>query len=114
MEWTRALSRKTFDTLYTSHDGTMQFDGEWVTPNTFEFLGMQPLLGRTIVRSDGDAGAAPVFAMSHRLWKKQFNSDRNVVGKTFVLNGGPRTLAAVMPPLFLLGNWCWAWWPASY
>lgn len=92
------------DILYTSGEGTMQFQGEWVTSNAFEFLGMQPLLGRMIVRADGDAGAAPVFAMSHRLWKKQFNSDPNLVGKTFVLNGEPRTLVAVMPPRFLLGN----------
>jgi putative ABC transport system permease protein len=92
------------DVLYTSKDGTLQFDGQWVTPNTFEFLGMQPLLGRIITRADGDPGAAPVFAMSYRLWKKQFNSDPSLVGKTLVLNGEPRTLVAVMPPRFLLGN----------
>ena len=82
----------------------MQFDGQWVTPNTFEFLGMQPLLGRMITRADGETGAAPVFAMSHRLWKKQFNSDPSLVGKTLVLNGEPRTLVSVMPPRFLLGE----------
>ena len=65
---------------------------------------MQPLLGRMITRADGKTGAAPVFAMSHRLWKKQFNSDPSLVGKTLVLNGEPRTLVAVMPPRFLLGN----------
>jgi len=92
------------DILYTDREGTLQFDGQWVTPNTFEFLGMPPLLGRMITRADGNTGAAPVFAMSHRLWKKQFSSDPNVVGKTFVLNGEPRTLVSVMPPRFLLGN----------
>ncbi len=69
------------DILYTERDGTLQFDGQWVTPNTFEFLGMQPMLGRMIIRADGATGAAPVFAMSYRLWKKQFNSDPNIVGK---------------------------------
>jgi putative ABC transport system permease protein len=92
------------DILYTDRDGTLQFDGQWVTPNTFEFLGMQPLLGRMITKADGDTGAAPVFAMSYRLWKKQFNGDPNIVGRTFVLNGQPRTLVSVMPPRFLLGN----------
>ncbi|MFZ1136047.1 MAG: ABC transporter permease [Candidatus Korobacteraceae bacterium] len=92
------------DILYTDKEGTLQFDGEWVTPNAFEFLGMQPSLGRMITRADGDANAAPVFAMSYRLWKKQFNSDPNLIGKTLVLNGQPRTLVAVMPPRFLLGN----------
>jgi putative ABC transport system permease protein len=92
------------DILYTDRDGTLQFDGQWVTPNTFEFLGMQPLLGRMITKADGNTGAAPVFAMSYRLWKKQFNSDPNIIGKTFVLNGQPKTLVSVMPPRFLLGN----------
>jgi len=92
------------DILYTGREGTLQFDGQWVTPNTFEFLGMQPLLGRMITRADGAPGAAPVFAMSYRLWKKQFNGDPNLLGKTLVLNGRPRTLVAIMPPRFLLGN----------
>ena len=65
---------------------------------------MQPLLGRMITKADGNADAAPVFAMSYRLWKKQFNSNPNLVGKTLILNGQPRTLVAVMPPRFLLGN----------
>ena len=98
------MGNSQLDILYISKDGTLQFDGQWVTPNTFEFLGMQPLLGRMITRADGETGAAPVFAMSHRLWKKQFNSDPSLVGKTLVLNGEPRTLVAVMPPRFLLGN----------
>ena len=99
-----AMGNSGLDILYTDREGTLQFEGEWVTPNTFEFLGMQPMLGRMITRADGDTGAVPVFAMSHRLWKKQFNSDPNLVGKTLILNGQPRTLVAVMPPRFLLGN----------
>jgi putative ABC transport system permease protein len=99
-----AMGNAQLDILYTDKEGTLQFDGEWVTPNTFEFLGMQPLLGRMITRADGHANAAPVFAMSYRLWKKQFNSDPNLIGKTLVLNGQPRTLVSVMPPRFLLGN----------
>jgi hypothetical protein len=99
-----AMGNSGLDILYTDREGTLQFEGEWVTPNTFEFLGMQPLLGRMITKADGNADAAPVFAMSYRLWKKQFNSNPNLVGKTLILNGQPRTLVAVMPPRFLLGN----------
>jgi putative ABC transport system permease protein len=99
-----AMGNSGLDILYTNREGTLQFEGEWVTPNTFKFLGMQPLLGRMITKADGNADAAPVFAMSYRLWKKQFNSDPNLVGKTLILNGQPRTLVAVMPPRFLLGN----------
>jgi len=99
-----AMGNSGLDILYTDREGTLQFEGEWVMPNTFEFLGMQPMLGRMITKADGSTGAAPVFAMSYRLWKKQFNSDPTLIGKTLILNGQPRTLVSVMSPRFLLGN----------
>ena len=92
------------DILYQNKEGTQQFTGASVTANAFEFLGMKPLLGRNIVPDDGKPGAPPVFSISYRLWKKQFNADPRLVGTTFVLNGESRTLVGVMPPRFLLGN----------
>jgi len=92
------------DILYQDKEGTQQFTGTWVTGNAFEMLGMQPLLGRNLVPDDGKPGAPPVFSMSYRLWKKQFNADPSIVGTTLVLNGEPRTLVGVMPPRFLLFN----------
>jgi hypothetical protein len=41
------------DILYADREGTLQFEGEWVTPNSFEFLGIEPLLGRIITKADG-------------------------------------------------------------
>jgi putative ABC transport system permease protein len=75
-----------------------QFMGGWVTPNTFEFLGIEPLLGRQITREDGKPGSPLVFAMSYALWTKLFHRDRAVLGATLTLNGTPRTLVAIMPP----------------
>ncbi len=92
------------DILYQDKEGTQQFTGAWVTANAFELLGMKPLLGRNIVPDDGKPGAPPVFSMSYRLWKKQFNADPSLVGTTLVLNGEARTLVGVMPPRFLLWN----------
>ena len=43
--------------------------GETVTTNTFDYLGVPPLLGRTISEEDGRPGAPPVFVMSYRLWQ---------------------------------------------
>ena len=92
------------DILYQDKEGTQQFTGASVTANAFEFLGMKPLLGRNIVPDDGKPGAPPVFSISYRLWKKQFNADPGLVGTTLVLNGESRTLVGVMPPRFLLWN----------
>jgi putative ABC transport system permease protein len=88
------------DALLTTSDGTLQFAAGLVTPNTFRFLGVPPLLGRGIVDSDVASGAPPVFVMSHKMWVAQYSMDPSVVGRTFVLNGVPTTCVGVMPPRF--------------
>jgi predicted permease len=98
------------DVLYAGNQGAHLFDGAWVTANSFDLLGMKPFLGRAITSDDGKPGAAPVFAMSYRLWTKQFNRDPGIVGTTMTLNDQPRTLVGIMPPRFLWGN-CDIWMP---
>jgi putative ABC transport system permease protein len=88
------------DVLYTQGEGTMQFSGGYVTPNTFQFLGVAPLLGRSITPEDARSGAPPIFVLDYRAWMKSFNGDRDVVGRVFVLNGIPTTLVGVMPKRF--------------
>ena len=82
--------------------GSRQFQlaNALVTPDAFEFYGVPPLLGRGISSEDGRADAPQVFAMSYNTWKVQFGSDPTVVGKSFVVNGQPRTLVGVMPDRF--------------
>jgi putative ABC transport system permease protein len=99
----RMVGNTSEDVLYTSGEGTERFQGTNVTPNVFDFLGMPALLGRGITPDDGKADTAPVFVMSYKLWRKEYNLDPKVLGRTFVLNGKPRTLVGVMPPRF-------TWW----
>src|SRR6266478_6311345 len=61
--------------------------GETVTTNTFDYLGVPPLLGRTISEEDGRPGAPPVFVMSYRLWQREFAGDPRILGKSFILRG---------------------------
>lgn len=86
------------DILYFNGQGTEQFDGGLVTPNMFQVLGVRALLGRTLLPDDAKPGAPPVFLMAYKLWASRFNSDPNLVGRTFVLNDVPTTLIGVMPP----------------
>jgi predicted permease len=92
------------DVLLRTNEGTEQFAGSLVTPNTFAFLGVPPLLGRPIVTSDGDPGAPPVFVMSHKMWVSRYRADSGVIGRTFVLNDQPFTCVGVMPPRFTKGG----------
>jgi putative ABC transport system permease protein len=88
--------------LYKKGVGTGITEGAFVTENTFDFLGVPPLLGRPVTRDDAKPGSPPVFAMSYRLWDSEFNRDPKIIGTTIVLNDIPRTLVAVMPPRYVL------------
>jgi putative ABC transport system permease protein len=88
------------DLLLTTNEGTERYDGAYVTPNTFDFLGVPALLGRTITPADGKAGASPVFVMSYKMWQSRFSGDPSILGRTFVLNNTPTTLIGIMPKRF--------------
>jgi predicted permease len=100
----RAIGNDNTDILYRSGEGTQRYDGNLVTPGTFEFLGMPALLGRVMQPADYEPGAPPVFVLRYKTWVKSFGADPAIVNKTFVLNGVSRTLIGIMPPRFGWGN----------
>ena len=97
---------------YAGKNGTEQILGGWTTPNTFDVLGVKPLLGRQITFSDGNPNSPPVFVMSYHLWTTRFNRDPKILGTNFRLNDTPRTLVAIMPPRFQIGG-CEVWLPLN-
>jgi putative ABC transport system permease protein len=88
------------DVLYTTPQSSQDFSAGYVTPNTFEFLGVPALIGRTPTPDDAKPGATPVFVLSYKTWVQNFNQDPSILGRTFVLNDVPTTLVGVMPPRF--------------
>jgi putative ABC transport system permease protein len=82
---------------WTTAHGTEQFQGGLTTANTFTFLGVGALVGRTLAPADGVPGAPPVFVMSYKVWASRFGRDPSIVGTTFTFNDVPTTLVGVMP-----------------
>jgi predicted permease len=74
--------------------------GETVTTNTFDFLGIPPLLGRTFSQQDGRPDAPPVFVMNYHFWQSEFAGDPKLLNTIFILNGTPTTLVGIMPQRF--------------
>jgi putative ABC transport system permease protein len=74
--------------------------GETVTTNTFEFLGVAPLRGRTFSQGDGRPDAPPVFVMNYHFWQSEFGGDPKILNTIFILNGKPTTLVGIMPQRF--------------
>jgi len=67
-----------------------------------EMLGAKPLLGRVLLPEEDKPGKPDVAVLSERVWKRLFNSDPGVVGKTIVLNGNPFIVAGVLQRGFML------------
>jgi len=88
------------DVLLSTAEGPEQFDGAYVTPNTFRFLGVPAMVGRGLVPEDAAPGAPPVFVMAHKTWLSRYNLDPAIVGRSFILNGVPTTLVGIMPSRF--------------
>src|ERR1700736_2946908 len=99
-----AIGMAQTDVLYTSGEGTERFAGMLISPNTFEFLGVPPLLGRAAQSADYQPGAPPIFVLRHKTWVSRFSSDPSILNKTFTLNGVSRTLVGIMPPRFAWGD----------
>jgi len=86
--------------VYTRSNASEMLNGVGATPNAMEFWGVPPMLGRGFGEQDVQTGAPPVVLLNHRFWKREFQGDKNVIGKTLMLNGKDRTIIGVMPPRF--------------
>ncbi|MDE3136339.1 MAG: ABC transporter permease, partial [Acidobacteriota bacterium] len=97
---------------YTTGDSTYQFDADYLTVNSFQLFGENPILGRLPTAEDVKPGATRVFVIGYKLWQRQFDGDPKIVGRSFTLNGVPRILVGIMPPRF---RWAWVdvWIPIS-
>jgi putative ABC transport system permease protein len=100
----RVIANDGLDVLYRSSEGTQLWAGNYVTPGTFEFLGVRPLLGRAMQAADYEPNASPVFVLRYRTWVKEFGADPKILNRMFVLNDTQRTLIGIMPPRFGWGD----------
>ena len=91
--------------LLTGGHAPESFQTVQVTADGFDFLGVRPLLGRTIQASDvgPDGQPAPVVVLSEGAWRRLFDGRTDALGKKLVLNDEGYTVIGVMPSRF-------GWW----
>ena len=77
-----------------------RISGAVVSPALFPLLGVETIKGRTFARGEQGEGHDDVIVISERLWKRRFNSDPLLVGKSLLLNGRSYTVIGVMPAKF--------------
>ncbi len=97
-----------FKLLNAWNDQTISVDGhstvvngQMVSGNFYEQMGIRPQLGRGIEPSDDAvAGAGNIVVISDGLWSRLFGRSTSVIGKTIQLNLIPMTIVGVNPPGF--------------
>src|SRR5215472_6889816 len=68
-----------------------------VTRNFFNIVGLSPEIGRTFSEDEDKVGARPVAVISDRLWRRVFNADPSVLGRSITLHDQNFTVIGVMP-----------------
>ena len=74
------------DVLWTGEGDPQRLRGNHGTFNTFDVMGVPPLIGRTPTAADARPGAEPVVVLGYRFWQRQFGGDPNVLGRQLRLN----------------------------
>jgi putative ABC transport system permease protein len=65
--------------------------------NYFDTLGVRPALGRGFAADDDRPDHWRVLLLSDRLWRRRFNADPAIVGRTIVMNDREYSVIGVMP-----------------
>jgi predicted permease len=89
------------DVLLTGEGEPERLRGNYVTLNTFDVMGVPPLIGRGSTADDGRPGATPIVVLSHAFWQRHFAGRPDILGRTLQMNSTMRTIVGVMPPRFL-------------
>lgn len=61
---------------------------ELVTGNYFDVLGVTPVLGRPLMKTDDVVGAPPVAVIGYGLWRRAFGGSTSVLGRTIRVSDG--------------------------
>jgi putative ABC transport system permease protein len=70
-------------------------DGEFVSGNFFQVLGVKPAIGRLVGPEDDSAAV-----VSWSYWKNRFNLDPAILGKQIIVDDAPVTIVGVAPQAF--------------
>ena len=79
----------------------------------FHVLGTAPLLGRTFLPEEEEPGKNHVAVLGYAFWQRRFGGNRDLTGKSILLDGAPYTVVGVMPPGFQYPQFTELWTPLT-
>jgi predicted permease len=81
----------------TGPGGRMQVEEPSVDAGMFSLLGVHPILGRGFREEETQPGREHVVVLGEGVWRKLYNGDSAIVGKTLAIRGESYTIVGVMP-----------------
>jgi putative ABC transport system permease protein len=78
----------------------VQIHGTRASANLFSILGTGPMLGRAFTPQEDLPGRNREVILTYPLWRAEFNSDPEILGKTIRLDGYRYTVVGVLPSSF--------------
>jgi predicted permease len=75
-------------------------EGQLVSGNYFEVMGVGSALGRVFGAADDVPNARAVAVISHNYWEDRLHRDPAAVGRAVDVNGTPFTIVGIAPPEF--------------
>ena len=91
--------------VLTGRDQPERLFGVRTQSTLLEMLGAKPLLGRLLLPEEDKPGRPDVAILTERAWRRLFNADTAIVGKTIVLNGNPFIVVGVLQGSFSGKDW---------
>ena len=83
--------------LLTAPDGSIETaERQSTSSNFFDVLNVVPLVGRTF-KAEDDGPSPRVALLGEAVWRRRFNADPSIVGRSVRLNGQPYTVVGVVP-----------------
>ena len=108
-------------TIFSFRNFTITGDGKpeqvnaaAVSSTFFPLLGVEPLLGRTLLPEEDQQGKANVVVLSYGFWREHFGANAGIVGRNINLDGQNFLVAGVMPRDFRAPDYAQVWTPLAW
>ena len=75
----------------------VQLRGGRVSAHYFDIYGIKAALGRTFLPDEDQLGKNKVVILSNALWVSQFGADKDIIGKTILLDNESHVIIGVLP-----------------
>ncbi len=92
-------------------EGVEKVAGSSATASYFEVLGTKPLVGRTYTAEEDRPGGPDVIVLSEQLWRRAFDADPNILGRTIAAGDRSYNVIGVMPASFTSAKRSQFWTP---